>query len=675
MKRWFSGEVSTNSLINSDSSSTTYLLSAPASPLLNQPKRQPPASISEAVFNSVKTFPWRYAAVHTLSGARIALNLMAPVVLLKTLDKFEEEDGSPVSWVTAYATLLLASNLLKTLQHNLLIPVRNEFGERLANNVMDNFYELPYQRYHSLAGAPAVNDFGAMWAESRASDTFILSLHGIAIPTLLEMFAASVYISVRFGEAGAVVGAASILHVATVAMGAPKIANAQSTYMKRLYDAFGYVIGQMGQYTNVNMFNAADVESRNFNEILSDADRLGKTNLLLKSWALLAQSGLMYSLAVFGVGFLALNKENDVSNVDDLLWVLIYLAQFAPNFDKFSESVNRLVAEGVSLQTAIDNLNKEQKTNTINTRLNVNNNQAKISFNNVTLTYEGAKTPVISDLSLDIAAGQVIVLTGESGSGKTSLFNLLQRYYEPNGGEIRINGQNIAQVSKESLRDAFAVVPQNFVFQNKSLRQNVAYANSKATPQQIDLAIQKAGLEEVLVEKQNEALGPEGNFLSGGQKQRLAIARAYIRNAPILILDEPTSALDAATEKEIFLALGALVEEKKVTTLVITHRLGALQYLGRNKPHIIVLSKGKIAEHGLQEELLKNKQGLFYAQMQVTLAQEHLQQIERKLQQSSSATGVTIEHSQSSSSSSPSSSNLDTPDSNDIQLTQFGFDK
>jgi len=229
----------------------------------------------------------------------------------------------------------------------------------------------------------------------------------------------------------------------------------------------------------------------------------------------------------------------------------------------------------------------------------------KIDFTNITFTHDGEKGETLfNDFNLSIKAGEKIGLVGHSGSGKTTLTRLLLRFSDLDSGTIEIDGQNISKVTQASLRQSIAYVPQEPLLFHRSLRENIAYGKPDATDDEIMDAAKKAHALE-FINKLPEALdtmvGERGVKLSGGQRQRIAIARAILKDAPILVLDEATSALDSESEKLIQASLSDLMKDR--TAIVIAHRLSTIQKMDR----ILVLENGAIIEDGTHQELLKKK--------------------------------------------------------------------
>lgn len=237
-----------------------------------------------------------------------------------------------------------------------------------------------------------------------------------------------------------------------------------------------------------------------------------------------------------------------------------------------------------------------------------------IDFKNVTFKYDKLGS-VISEMNLNISSGEKIGLIGRSGAGKTTMMNILLRLYDINEGELLIDGQNVANVTQESLRSQIAVVTQDTSLLHRSVRDNIAYGRPDATDEQIIAAAKKAnahefilGLEDSDGNKAYDAqVGERGVKLSGGQRQRVAIARVFLKDAPILVLDEATSALDSEVEAVIQEQLFNLMEGK--TVLAIAHRLSTIANMDR----LIVLDQGQIVEQGNHDELVE--QGGLYASL------------------------------------------------------------
>lgn len=232
-----------------------------------------------------------------------------------------------------------------------------------------------------------------------------------------------------------------------------------------------------------------------------------------------------------------------------------------------------------------------------------------IEFKGVSFGYD-EKNSVFKDLNLSVKAGEKIGLVGHSGSGKSSLINLLLKYFRSDKGDILISDQNINDVTQDSLRDNIAIIPQDTLLFHRTLMENIRYGKPTATDEEVIEASKRAHLHDFIMqlpEQYHAYVGERGIKLSGGQRQRIAIARAILKDAPILVLDEATSSLDSHTEKFIQESLNFLIEDKRKTVIAIAHRLSTLKHMDR----IIVLDKGTIIEEGTHNKLIRNEHSLY----------------------------------------------------------------
>lgn len=234
--------------------------------------------------------------------------------------------------------------------------------------------------------------------------------------------------------------------------------------------------------------------------------------------------------------------------------------------------------------------------------------QASVNFDKISFKHKDAKEPIFQDFTLQVKPGERIGLVGVSGSGKTTLTKLLLRFADVDAGQITISDQNIKEVTQRSLRENIAYVPQETSLFHRSIAENIAYGKLDATPEEIRRAAELANAHEFikdLPDGYDTLVGERGIKLSGGQRQRIAIARAILKDAPILVLDEATSALDSESEALIQDALNTLMQGR--TSIVIAHRLSTVASLDR----IVVLEDGKIVEQGTHHQLLGKSHGVY----------------------------------------------------------------
>jgi subfamily B ATP-binding cassette protein MsbA len=226
--------------------------------------------------------------------------------------------------------------------------------------------------------------------------------------------------------------------------------------------------------------------------------------------------------------------------------------------------------------------------------------QRELEFRNVQFRYDNE--PVLKDIDLKVSAGEVIAIVGVSGAGKSTLVDLIPRFYEVSGGTVLIDGIDVRNVTMDSLRNQIGIVTQQTILFNDTVRNNIAYGDINKSDGEIIAAAKAANAYDFIMKMDqgfDTLIGEQGARLSGGERQRLCIARALLKNAPILILDEATSSLDSEAELEVQKALENLMAGR--TTLVIAHRLSTIQ----NADRIVVISNGRIVEEGRHDELLE----------------------------------------------------------------------
>jgi len=296
--------------------------------------------------------------------------------------------------------------------------------------------------------------------------------------------------------------------------------------------------------------------------------------------------------------------NNSSMSGDDFIKFIIYL--FA-----IMQPAKSLASVNLSIQTSIASAERVFKIMDVdpqhnNNKLDINTFESEISYENVSFNYS-KNNEVISNISLKIKKGTTTAIVGKSGAGKSTLVSLLPRFYEIDNGKILIDNQNCSEISLESLRSMISIVPQDSFLFNDSIKNNIAFGKLGASLDEIKMAAKKANANEFindLPQLYDTLIGERGVRLSGGQRQRISIARAILKNSPILILDEATASLDSDSEKKVHAAIDNLIIDR--TVIIIAHRLSTII----NADNIVVMDKNRIVETGTHKELL-DKLGIY----------------------------------------------------------------
>jgi subfamily B ATP-binding cassette protein MsbA len=349
----------------------------------------------------------------------------------------------------------------------------------------------------------------------------------------------------------------------------------------------------------VKIFGAQPYENMRF-EAVNEKNRRLHMRLIVTRAAGDALTGMVIAIGVSGVVYFTTLESVRPESLGDLvgfITAMVFLMRPLRQLTNMNVSLQRGIAAGVSVFRLLDESEEIDNGDFTPERI-----KGRVEFRNVGFTYSDEKGSVLQDINLLVPDGQSLAIVGRSGSGKSTLVSLLPRFYEPDCGDILIDGKPLAEYSLAGLRDQISLVSQEVVLFNDSISNNIAYGRlSTATRDEVERAAYAAHVDEFtgqLPDGLDTRVGDRGVLLSGGQRQRIAIARALLKNAPILILDEATSALDTESERHIQHALQQLMENR--TTFVIAHRLSTVE----NADRIIVMEDGRIIESGSHEDLL-----------------------------------------------------------------------
>ena len=324
-------------------------------------------------------------------------------------------------------------------------------------------------------------------------------------------------------------------------------------------------------------------------------------NILIRATPIMEiLTGIMIGGFVYYSGFMIANGQMQINNFFSFLTAMMLAYQPIRSL----ATINMLFNSGaVGADRVFNVLDAEPSIREISSASNLNIKKGTIKFEEVNFSYANTKKEAIKNINISIEGSTTVALVGHSGAGKSTIVNLLPRFYDPQKGAVYIDEQNISSVTLSSLRKNISMVSQDIVLFDDTVRANVAYANMSASEKQIKEACDLAAAGEFienLPQKFETIIGENGVRLSGGEKQRISIARAFLKNSPIILLDEATSSLDAESEEKVQNAIMNLTKNR--TTLVIAHRLSTIIRADK----IILVNRGEISDFGTHNELLKS---------------------------------------------------------------------
>ncbi len=373
-----------------------------------------------------------------------------------------------------------------------------------------------------------------------------------------------------------------------------------NTKMSAIVD--GRILDVINNLLVVKQFDNIEEEKKHLHPLLAQEFSLNKKNMFIW-WGQYNLIGAITSLMSFLLLLLSVYLWSKGSiTTADVVFILMTLIYGLNGLSELQDCLQRIRQDIATIEQGLEPFSIPHSIVDIPHAKPLRVKGGDIEFQNICFGYKNAKKPVFKKFNLHIKAGEKIGIVGASGSGKSTLVNLLQRSYELQSGDILIDGQNITHVTQESLHDNISLIPQDTVMFNRSIADNISFGTNVKSDKKIKNAAIKAYAHDFISDKDdgyNSFVGDKGCLLSGGERQRIAIARAILKNAPILILDEATSALDSESEQLIQKAIDNLIQ--KQTVIAIAHRLSTL----KNMDRIIVLNKGKIAEEGSFDNLLK----------------------------------------------------------------------
>ncbi|SHE68251.1 ABC transporter ATP-binding protein [Chryseobacterium takakiae] len=353
----------------------------------------------------------------------------------------------------------------------------------------------------------------------------------------------------------------------------------------------------------IKIFDASPQIKKRFDDVLNNIRRLSLK--LFKKKALASPvsellGAITIGMIVYFGGRLAIQGKG-LSGSEFITYIALFYTILQP-LKALSSAISNIQKGEVSAKRIFEILDADYHIKELKDAKEIKDFERNVEFRNITFGYEDRE--VLKDFSLSIPKGKTVALVGQSGSGKSTLANLITRFYDVNKGEVLIDGENITNIKLSSYRKLFGLVTQDNILFNDSIRNNISLGKPDATLEEIQAAAKIANAHDFIMDlpkQYDTSIGEAGGKLSGGQKQRISIARAVLKNPPIMILDEATSALDTESERFVQDALEKMMQNR--TSLVIAHRLSTIQ----KADWIVVMEKGKIIEQGTHHDLIAKK--------------------------------------------------------------------
>ena len=366
-----------------------------------------------------------------------------------------------------------------------------------------------------------------------------------------------------------------------------------------------YILEIFKNHKIIKIFQKEDYEFSRADKVLNSLkEKMTKISVVLNRASPIMETltGIMIAGLIYYAGQLIFKQELEVNNFFSFLAAMMLAYQPVRSLATLNMSINQGISAGQRILPLIE---AKSKIFDKPGSEDFNINKADISFNKVNFEYEINENKVLQDLNIEIEGGKMTALVGHSGAGKSTILNLIPRFYDISGGDIKVDGRSIYEIKLKSLRSNISLVSQDVTLFDDTIKNNIIYGNSSATEQEVSDAINFSYCSDFirnLPNKEDTIIGENGVRLSGGEKQRISIARAMLKKSKIILLDEATSSLDADTEHKIQEAIKLLTKNR--TTVVIAHRLSTIMM----SDNIYVLEKGKIISSGKHNELVENSE-------------------------------------------------------------------
>ena len=561
--------------------------------------------------------PMLLVATITLSLLAIGCELLVPRASQALVDAAVSGPAhAHAAWLAwgFFVAIYFASALLRNSAMRFFIPLATATMREMTNEGFARVQRFSADWHgDTFAGATVRRLSRAMWGYDVVADAVVIWIG----PALLVLVGLSVQMVVRWPPVGlfslAMVAAYIVCNV-TMSNFYVRRANLRSVALDSRIG--GALADAISSNPTVKGFGAEPREEARIGAVTEDWRTA--TNLTWNRYTdvWLVQNALLSCLQAGLAGLMILRWTKGQASAGDVAFVVTAFLLMSGYLRNIGDNIRMLQRGLADVEDVARYSRTEPQVADAPGATAFGGQRGEIVFEAVTFRYKSAAEPVFDDFTLRIAAGERLALVGPTGSGKSTFIKLIQRLYDLQAGRILIDGQDIANVTQNSLRRAIALVPQDPALFHRTIAENIAYARPDATAEEIALAARRARAHEFIeaMPKGYETLvGERGVKLSGGERQRVAIARAFLADAPILVLDEATSSLDVETEAKVQAATEELMSGR--TTIVIAHRLSTI----RSADRILVFERGRVIEEGRHGELVA-KRGAYARLHAVTMA-------------------------------------------------------
>ena len=478
---------------------------------------------------------------------------------------------------------------------------------KISFNIIKNIQILMAEKILKSDTSYIISKHSGKFISNFTSDTGTLLgvINGIAISAIKEFITLIALMSLMFYQNWKL-SLLAIIMIPVAAFFTRKLGKKMGKFVNKSLEAseiFTKSLSEILKATSIiKIFQKEDQELKNFKNVIEDRidimSRVEKTRLGAGP-VMETITGMAVAIVVLAGGYLSIQNKIEVGSFFSFLTALMLAYQPVRALAGVNIGINEGIAAAKRIYTLLDNVN-EISDHIKSENLIIKNKD--IVFENVTFSYPDG-TIALKNISTKIKGGSTVALVGKSGSGKSSFINLIPRFYNITSGDIKIDGQSIRNLNIVSLRKEIALVSQEIILFDDTIKSNIAYGKINASDEEILTASNNAVADEFIKKLPNgydSIIGENGVMLSGGQKQRLSIARAMLKNSSIILLDEATSALDTESETKVKYAIDNLIKNR--TTIVIAHRLSTI----KNANKIIVLNEGQLVAEGTHEELIQN---------------------------------------------------------------------